>query len=177
MSSNMYSRKYEQNYNHISKWFFSHNKCLKIFRNVYRILPYLMVLCYGILVTFSFYEYIANDEKTKLVKIVLVPAITFLTCTLLRKVVNRRRPYEQYQIDPIIIKHKKGQSLPSRHVVSAFIIAMGGLYINIGYGVALFVLSLFIAIIRPIAGVHYISDVIAGIAMGILFGYIGFFII
>lgn len=168
----MNQNRYEQRYNRLGKWFSNHKKQFVIFSGLYHTLPYLMVIFYGMLIIIACFK-----GKTELVKTITVPATAFLLCTILRKVINRKRPYEQYDIHPLIQKNKKGQSIPSRHVVSASIIAMAGLFLNIWLGICAWVIALVIAIIRPIAGVHYISDVIAGIAMGVLTGVIGFFML
>lgn len=41
----------------------------------------------------------------------------------------------------------------------------------------IFVAGVFLALIRVIGGVHYIHDVIAGAFLGILIGFLGFYVI
>ena len=80
-------------------------------------------------------------------------------------------------IHPLIVKNKKGQSFPSRHTVSAVIIAMSVFYINKIWGIIMFAVATFVGVLRILAGVHYVKDVLTGIVMGVLFGVIGFYII
>lgn len=67
--------------------------------------------------------------------------------------------------------------MPSRHVFSITIIAMCWLYIYQPIGIVLLILTIILAAVRVIAGVHFIRDVIAGIAVGILCGFIGLWIL
>ena len=108
------------------------------------------------------------DEKNKgLARFVAVTA---------RRFINSERPYTMYDFKPIIEKNKKGESMPSRHVFSAFIIGMAFLYIGeIPLGIIVFVCGLIIAIVRVISGVHFPKDVIVGALVGILCGAVGFF--
>ena len=65
------------------------------------------------------------DEKNKgLARFVAVTAISFILVSIVRRFINSERPYTMYDFKPIIEKNKKGESMPSRHVFSAFIIGM-----------------------------------------------------
>lgn len=163
----------EENYERISEWFRKENKRLKLFVLIYRILPYFVIIAYGIVIIYEIFYGSMEDR----IRIMAVPAVTFLLCTVFRKVINERRPYEALKINPLIKKEKKGHSFPSRHMVSVGVIAMTAMYINRIFGVAVLGIGVLIGIIRPIAGVHYIRDVVAGFAFGILCGVLGLFII
>ena len=56
-------------------------------------------------------------------------------------------------------------------------IAMAFMYVSIPLGIAYLIISTLIMISRVLAGVHFISDVIAGMAISLLYGYFSFFII
>ena len=73
-----------------------------------------------------------------------------------------------------INKDKTGESFPSRHTLSAFLITMTGFYVYFPVGIVLAVMSLIIAITRVVSGVHFTKDVIAGAVIGILSGIIYF---
>ena len=103
-------------------------------------------------------------------KAFVIPTTVFLGVTLLRKAVNRPRPYETLAIDPLIRKEKSGESFPSRHVASAFIIAVTFFYVSLPLGVLVGVIACLIAVIRPLAGIHYPSDVIAAALLSVLVG-------
>lgn len=107
---------------------------------------------------------------------IIIPAICFLVVTVFRKVVNRDRPYEKFPIASLIKKNKKGQSFPSRHVFSIFLIATLWFFFWKPVGIFLFVAGIFLAIVRVIGGVHFISDVCVGAALGIIAGWISNYI-
>lgn len=106
-------------------------------------------------------------------KVLIIPGITFVLLSLVRKYINASRPYEVFDIVPIINKDTKGSSFPSRHVFSAFIIAMTLYYVSMPIGVFLMLLGSILAIVRVVGGVHFPRDVIVGAIIGILSGIIG----
>lgn len=108
---------------------------------------------------------------------ILVPAVAFLIVSVMRRILNEKRPYEVYDITPVIPKEKKGQSFPSRHVFSIFMIGITFQQVHIGLGCLFYGLGLLLAILRVLGGVHFVKDVIAGAAMGILSGFLGYYVI
>ena len=87
--------------------------------------------------------------------------------SIFRKCYNRPRPYEGNDaIIPLISKDKKGQSFPSRHALSAAVIASACFYVYVPLGIIIAVISVVIAITRVIAGVHYPSDAAGGLIIG-----------
>ena len=101
---------------------------------------------------------------------VAVPASGFLLLTFVRKKINRPRPYEALDINPIIIKNTKGKSMPSRHVFSMTVIAVTAFLVSPAIGVLLLVCSGLLAAIRAVAGVHYPSDVAVGFVSAVVWG-------
>ena len=163
----------EYRYEQISEWFREKAYRLRWFVRVYRTLPYLMVIGYGVAAAIVFF----HGSRRMLAAVIIVPAVTLLLCTVFRKVVNAPRPYEQMKINPLIVKHKKGQSFPSRHMVSAGVLAVTAWYVNRPLGLTMFLVTLAMGILRPIAGVHYIKDVVAGTLIGIICGIVGFWLL
>ena len=100
----------------------------------------------------------------------------FLIVTIFRKLINKQRPYEKLPIQSLIKKEKKGQSFPSRHVFSIFLIATLWFYFWKPIGIFLLIAGIFLAIVRVIGGVHFISDVCAGAFLGIIAGWISNYI-
>jgi membrane-associated phospholipid phosphatase len=121
--------------------------------------------------------FIFKITNTVFIKTFFVPLCTFVTVSVFRKVVNFQRPYEKMKITPLIHKDKKGHSFPSRHVASAFIIAMSFLYVNIPLGIVYLTISVLIAITRVLVGVHFVKDVVAGAVFSLVIGLIFLFII
>ena len=120
---------------------------------------------------------IYNKEVDKTIRILLVCGIPFVLVSVFRYFFDAKRPYAKFDYEPIVAKEKEGQSMPSRHVFSAFVIAFAFAYINLKFSIIFFIVALLIAIHRVIVGVHFIRDVLAGALIGIIAGYIGFFII
>ena len=108
---------------------------------------------------------------------VIIPAVTFISVSVFRKIFNNKRPYEEIDFIPIIPKDKQGQSFPSRHCASIFIIAMTFLYINVYIGIFYLLLGVLMCICRVIGGVHYIKDVIGGGVISIIIGLMYWIII
>lgn len=104
---------------------------------------------------------------------VVVPAAAFVVGTALRAAIDRPRPYTKYGFVPLFPKNKTGQSMPSRHCFSAAAIAGTAWYVLPPLGAVLAVLGVLIAISRVVTGVHYISDVLAGLAFGSVFAVLG----
>jgi len=131
---------------------------------VFMVYPLYMAVLYG-------------EKDPKLVRVILVPAVSFVLVTIFRKIVNAPRPYEKFDIPPVIEKDTKGKSFPSRHVFSVFIIAVTIFYSHPGPGILIGLIGVAMAIIRVLGGVHEVRDVVAGAIIGILCGVVGFYLL
>ena len=129
---------------------------------------------YVIFIVFMAFLFITKNAA--FTRILLTTAISFVIVSVFRKIYNRKRPYEIFDAESVIKKDKEGNSFPSRHVFSAFVIAMACLYINIPLGVIMILISTCIAVLRVVGGVHFISDVVVGALVGIVSGIIGLYI-
>ena len=116
-----------------------------------------------------------GDER--LIRAVFVPAISFVLVSIFRHSYDEKRPYIVYEYEPVIRKDKVGKSMPSRHVFSAFIVAMTFLYIQPFLSIPVFLCAVAMCFGRVISGVHYTKDVIVGTILGIGLGIIGFYLI
>lgn len=110
-------------------------------------------------------------------KVLLIPAIGFVGVTLFRKIFNAKRPYQLLDIQPLLSRRKEGQSFPSRHAFSIFMIAMAVGYVWLPLGIVFVVLGVLLAYVRVVGGVHFPKDVIAGALIGIIWGLVGFHIV
>ena len=115
-------------------------------------------------------RYAIGGSGRELLAAVLIPGIGFILLTAVRARINRPRPYETWEIDPLIHKDTKGNSMPSRHVFSSAVISMAWLPVSAAAGIFFLILSAAAALIRVLGGVHYPSDVIAGFAAGVICG-------
>lgn len=136
-------------------------------------ITYFIFMLYPALIGYYIYTYDMRIERA-----IIVPLDCFIIVTVFRYIINRKRPYEKFEVAPIIPKDTKGKSFPSRHVFSAFMVAMTFLCHSpfVWVGIIMIVLSVIIAVIRVLSGVHYISDVIAGAICGIIAGIFGYII-
>ncbi len=123
----------------------------------------------------------AVTEKSRpveqLVRFVLVHALTFVAGSAVRARLNAPRPYEILQLPPIAHKDTKGKSFPSRHVFSAAVISAALFYLHPHLGLLFMGVAVLQAVNRVLMGVHWLSDVVAGLLFGWLCGWIGFWLI
>ncbi len=97
----------------------------------------------------------------------LKPLLAFVLVTFIRKIINRKRPYEVYPITPIK-GHHTGQSFPSRHTVSAMIIALCFMHVHRPLGIIMMIFAFIIALTRILGSLHYVSDVLTSLVIAIL---------
>lgn len=116
-----------------------------------------------------------RDER--LLRAVLVPAISFVLLSLFRSAVNAPRPYQVLDIQPLIHKDTRGKSFPSRHVFSVFVIGMTLLWLMPAVGAVFLAMGVVLAVCRVIGGVHWPKDVLAGALAGIVAGIVGFWLL
>ena len=135
-----------------------------------KIVTYLIFLSFPIFIMINF---IKGHDVTRLILSTLIP---FILLSVFRKVFDAKRPYEIFDIKPILNKDTKGKSFPSRHVFSAFIIGTSGLFISVTYGVIIIILGILLSVIRVMGGVHFIKDVTVGVLLGIVCALIGMLI-
>lgn len=147
-------------------------KRIRLTKFLNRLLTSFIFLLYPIFVVLLFVQ-----KHPFFPRAILVPAISFVAVSVFRKVINVPRPYEKFEIPPVLEKDTPGKSFPSRHVFSVFVIAMTVFYLHTDAGILLFVIGVGLAAIRVIGGVHEPRDVIAGALIGIVSGIIGYYII
>ncbi|MCD8149001.1 MAG: phosphatase PAP2 family protein [Clostridiales bacterium] len=120
---------------------------------------------------------LALMRDARLIRVFLVPLLSFLAVTIFRKALNAPRPYEVWDSPPLIPKDTKGISFPSRHVFCVFIIAMATAYVCKPAAIVMMTAGVFLAAVRVIARIHFIKDVVAGALIAIILGWVGFWVI
>ena len=104
-------------------------------------------------------------------------ALSFVCYELiLKNVIARPRPFVQNPAFVLLIKAPSGFSFPSGHTTSAFCAATILFCFKNKLRVPILVLAILIAFSRLYLYVHFPTDVLAGIIIGILFGIIGFIV-
>lgn len=134
----------------------------KIIIDICDYFPYIPFCMYPCLLFFLFL-----NQNPLFMMTIIKPLSAFLIVTLFRKIVNRPRPYVAMNIKPLLT-HKQGESFPSRHTVSAFIIALMFTHVNVYLGIMTLIVAMIISGSRILAGVHYISDVVVSILIAIM---------
>lgn len=149
-------------------------KLAKIIHISNRFLTGIVFIAYPLLLLWLLLE-----KDLILARAIIVPLDSFVILTVFRYIVNARRPYEVFEMAPVIPKNTKEKSFPSRHVFSVFIIAMTYLAVcPISWiGIVLLVIGCLLAVVRVVSGVHFPRDVIAGAIFGIAAGVVGFWMI
>lgn len=105
-----------------------------------------------------------------------VPFLSFTAVSLLRKRINADRPYTVFELEPVLSKEKSGESFPSRHIFSVFVIACAFGTVRPVLGLILGALGVLLAVVRVVGGVHFPKDVLAGAAIGLGCGIFGFYL-
>ena len=123
-------------------------------------------LVYLIGIVYAFFQ-----NSNLLFRFILIPFITIVYNSILRKILNRPRPFKELGIESLIEHEDKG-SCPSNHAVSAMIIAMAWCSIFPVVGA----IPIFTGLSRVMTGVHYPVDVFLGWLIAIVIGCLGFFV-
>ncbi len=124
------------------------------------------VLSYPVFLVFIIFSDVGLNQ---ILYSITIPAISFAIVSVIRFIIDEKRPYEIYGYTPIIGHQKRGKSFPSRHVFSAFMLAMTYMRFSYSAGIIFCAIGFFLGLIRVIGGVHYIHDVIAGAYFAVIF--------
>ena len=163
-----------ESYKNVNAYFTKTKTRSTTIKALHDVLPLIMYIFYPIqLVTLAINEGIGSEL---FLRFTLIPLCTLILISVIRLVINAKRPYEVYDYTPAVNKNTVGKSFPSRHTVSAFIIAMAFLYINTNLGIIMLCVATAIGLTRILSGVHFVRDVVGGAAVGIIIGILGFFI-
>ena len=121
--------------------------------------------------------YLMITRDLRLFRALIVPAVCFITCTVLRPLIGRERPYDRFNAPPVgNYKPGKGKSMPSRHTASAAAIAFAIIYVFPGIPAAasMILLSALVAALRVLSGQHYPTDVLAALLLSGSISLIGY---
>ena len=172
-----------EHYHALYRWFDAHPAARRFVVALDRWLPLVPFVCYPVLLNvrlvqlFLTRQSAAPDLMSEIARSILVPGITFWVGTALRARLDRPRPYDQPGFTPLVQKDTHGRSFPSRHALSAAVLAMVWLYFYPAVGWCMIVIALLIAVVRVLTGVHHIRDVAAGLALGFACGFVGMWLL
>lgn len=154
---------------------YSSPRVVLIYRIIDRVAVALSALIFAVSVYFAFCR-----GLTEGVKLLLLAAIPFVLVSTVRALIKAPRPYELVDFCRFSQKpphYKKGSSFPSRHVFSAFLIAVLAFEYSWQLGVLALDLSLTLALLRVVLGIHFPKDVICGAIIGVASGVVGILIL
>ena len=166
-----YMKNYQEWYKHIAGKIENKPVFLRLLRVFNRLMTVVIPIVYLTLLVIT---YLQEGLGKQVCVYVFIPASGFVILSFLRKKINAPRPYEEWDINPLLDRDSPGQSMPSRHVFSATIISMACLHASLSVGVILLVLSALLGLVRVLGGVHYPKDVVVGYICGLVWGVIFF---
>ncbi len=136
-----------------------------------RVLTAVTYLCYPLLIVFVLWR---NGRIPW--RALWVPASWLVLVSLTRRLIDRPRPYERLNIEPLIAKKTKGRAMPSRHAFSVWVIAVTAWWLLPPLGAVLSVVAVLLCFVRVLGGVHDEWDVAVGAFVGVAAGVLGYWV-
>ena len=164
-------KNYQEWYDHIAGKIKNNPLFLRLLRVFNRLMTVVMPIVY---LTLLVATYLQQGLGKQVGIYLFIPASGFVILSFLRKKINAPRPYEVWEIVPLLDRDSPGQSMPSRHVFSATIISMACLHASLTMGMICLTLSAFLGLVRVLGGVHYPKDVVVGYICGLVWGVLFF---
>lgn len=117
-----------------------------------------------------------NSDIFKARKALIMAFISFVLSRLIfteiiRAIYHRSRPFLSYQVVELIDKGKEA-SFPSGHASALFAITVALFFYNKKAGWLMLILSLVVSVARIAAGIHYPTDILGGIILGVLTAWV-----
>ncbi len=164
-------KNYQEWYDHIAGKIKNEPFLLSLLRTFNRFMTVVMPIVYLTLLATTYFQ---EGLGKQVLIYVFIPASGFVILSFLRKKINAPRPYEEWDIKPLLDRDSPGQSMPSRHVFSATIISMACMHASLPIGMICLTLSAFLGLVRVLGGVHYPKDVVVGYICALVWGVIFF---
>ncbi|RJP07723.1 PAP2 family protein [Streptococcus pseudopneumoniae] len=164
-------KNYQEWYGHIASKIENKPFLLRLLRAFNRFVTIVMPMIYLTLLAII---YLQEGLGKQVLIYLFIPASGFVILSFLRKKINAPRPYEEWDIKPLLDRDSPGQSMPSRHVFSATIISMACLHASLSVGIILLILSALLGLVRVLGGVHFPKDVVVGYICGLVWGVLFF---
>lgn len=164
-------KNYQEWYGHVASNIKNKPFLLSLLRTFNRFMTVVMPIVYLTLLTTIYFR---EGFGKQVLMYVFIPASGFVILSFLRKKINAPRPYEEWDIKPLLDRDSPGQSMPSRHVFSATIISTACLHASLTMGMICLTLSAFLGLVRVLGGVHYPKDVVVGYMYALVWGVLFF---
>jgi len=136
-------------------------------------LQYFLIAAFLLLLYFSVYS---RREKLTIFWVTTISVIVARlgVTEIIRFFCHRPRPFLTYQLYPLI--SESGWSFPSGHSTFFFAMAATIYLYNKKWGIGFFIAALLMNISRIVAGVHYPSDILGGMIVGVIVAYVVFYL-
>jgi undecaprenyl-diphosphatase len=134
-------------------------------------------LAYITVVLFLVFILVSQYPRRGKLEILLVTGISsavtsFVLTPLIRFFYHHPRPFMVLPVHQLIIDN--AWSFPSRHAAFFFAMATAVYLYNKKWGIGFFIIAILITAGRVAAGVHYPSDIVGGVLIGVIVAYITF---
>ena len=147
-----YMKNYQEWYGHVASNIKNKPFLLRSLRAFNRFMTVVMPMIYLTLLAIT---YLQQGLGKQVLIYVFIPASGFVILSFLRKKINAPRPYEEWDIKPLLDRDSPGQSMPSRHVFSATIISVACMHASLTMGMICLTLSAFLGLVRVLGGVRF----------------------
>lgn len=120
---------------------------------------------------------IQNDKKKKRMAFTIILSLiisSVIGLLILKPIIARPRPFLTANFNDLLIKAPIGYSFPSGHTSSSFAAGTAIYKHNKKFGHLAFVLATLIAISRMYHFVHYPTDIIGGVLLGLASGLVSY---
>ena len=164
-------KNYQEWYDYIAANIENRPFLLSLLRTFNQFMTVVMPMIYLTLLAIT---YLQQGLGKQVLVYVFIPASGFVILSFLRKKINAPRPYEVWEIVPLLDRDSPGKSMPSRHVFSATIISTACLHASLTMGMICLTLSAFLGLVRVLGGVHFPKDVVVGYICGLVWGVLFF---
>jgi len=135
---------------------------------------------YFLIAFFLFFLYFSKRAKLEKLRLFWTTAVSIIVSRyaiteIIRFFYHRLRPFAAYQVNQLV--SDSNWSFPSGHAAFFFAMAAAIYLYNKKWGVGFFIAAILISASRVIAGVHYPSDILGGMIIGMLSAYTVFHLV
>lgn len=121
------------------------------------------------LIPFALLARRSADMKAAVYEAMWTALVAFTMSTVLASIIGRVRPFAaSTAVQALVPPNIQSGSFPSSHTAVAFGVAFALFYIHPSIGIAAFGMAVLVALGRIMAGMHYPSDILGGILVGVL---------
>lgn len=126
-----------------------------------------------VLLGWLFYIYRAQSFKLIISVALAVGLADALAYRGLKSVIQRQRPFQNSEISWVRkVGEAHGPSFPSNHATNSFAVATVLAWHFPGVAYLFYILAALVALSRVALGVHYPSDIVAGMILGLFVGFV-----